>query len=100
MELGEMPLSAMIRCSIEWILAREAVLSSGLAPTTPAITTARASGTSLDNAIILSNKIDAGQLEAGIAAGSDTTSDVPIVYGERLRKRLLAVNRAKTPMEK
>jgi acetyl-CoA C-acetyltransferase len=36
-----------------------------------------------------------GQIEAGIAAGSDTTSDVPIVYGERLRKRLLSINRAK-----
>lgn len=99
-ELGEVALGAVIRHSFEWNLAREAVLSSGLAPTTPAITTARACGTSLDNAIIVANKIAAGQIEAGIAAGSDTTSDVPIVYGERLRKRLLAVNRAKTPMEK
>ena len=99
-ELGEVALGAVIRHSFEWNLAREAVLSSGLAPTTPAITTARACGTSLDNAIIVANKIAAGQIEAGIAAGADTTSDVPIVYGERLRKRLLAVNRAKTPMEK
>jgi acetyl-CoA C-acetyltransferase len=99
-ELGEVALGAVIRHSFEWNLAREAVLSSGLAPTTPAITTARACGTSLDNAIIVANKIAAGQIEAGIAAGSDTTSDVPIIYGERLRKRLLAVNRAKTPMEK
>ncbi|MGA0588501.1 acetyl-CoA C-acetyltransferase [Dyella sp. KRB-257] len=99
-ELGEVALGAVIRHSFEWNLAREAVLSSGLAPTTPAITTARACGTSLDNAIIVANKIAAGQIEAGIAAGSDTTSDVPIVYGERLRKRLLAVNRAKTPLEK
>jgi acetyl-CoA C-acetyltransferase len=99
-ELGEVALGAVIRHSFEWNLAREAVLSSGLAPTTPAITTARACGTSLDNAIIVANKIAAGQIEAGIAAGSDTTSDVPIVYGERLRKRLLAVNRARTPMEK
>ncbi len=99
-ELGEVALGAVIRHSFEWNLAREAVLSSGLAPTTPAITTARACGTSLDNAIIVANKIAAGQIEAGIAAGSDTTSDVPIVYGERLRKRLLAVNRARTPLEK
>ncbi|OZB72765.1 MAG: acetyl-CoA acetyltransferase [Lysobacterales bacterium 13-68-4] len=99
-ELGEVALGAVIRQSSEWNLAREAVLSSGLAPTTPAITTARACGTSLDNAIIVANKIAAGQIEAGIAAGSDTTSDVPIVYGERLRKRLLAVNRAKTPLDK
>jgi acetyl-CoA C-acetyltransferase len=99
-ELGEVALGSVIRHSSEWNLAREAVLSSGLAATTPAITTARACGTSLDNAIIVANKIAAGQIEAGIAAGSDTTSDVPIVYGERLRKRLLAVNRAKTPMDK
>ncbi len=99
-ELGEVALGAVIRHAFDWNLAREAVLSSGLAPTTPAITTARACGTSLDNAIIVANKIAAGQIEAGIAAGADTTSDVPIVYGERLRKRLLAVNRARTPLEK
>lgn len=99
-ELGEVALGAVIKHVADWNLAREALLSSGLAPTTPGITTARACGTSLDNAIIIANKIAAGQIEAGIAAGSDTTSDVPIVYGTRLRKRLLAVNRAKTPLDK
>ncbi|WP_333679404.1 acetyl-CoA C-acetyltransferase [Dyella sp.] len=100
MELGEVAMGAVIRHSSEWNLAREALLSSGLAPTTPGITTARACGTSLDNTILIANKIAAGQIEAGIAGGSDTTSDVPIVYSQRLRKRLLAVNRAKTPLEK
>ncbi len=99
-ELGEVAFGAVIKHSSEWNLAREALLSSGLAPTTPGITTARACGTSLDNAIIIANKIAAGQIEAGIAGGTDTTSDVPIVFGEKLRKRLLAVNRAKTPMER
>jgi len=99
-ELGEVAMGAVIKHASEWNLAREALLSSGLAPTTPGITTARACGTSLDNAIIVANKIAVGQIEAGIAGGSDTTSDVPIVYSQRLRKRLLAVNRAKTPMEK
>jgi len=99
-ELGEVAMGAVIKHASEWNLAREAVLSSGLKPTTPAITTARACGTSLDNAIIIANKIATGQIEAGIAGGSDTTSDVPIVLGERLRKRLLAVNRAKTWQEK
>jgi acetyl-CoA C-acetyltransferase len=99
-ELGEVAMGAVIKHSSEWNLAREAVLSSGLAPTTPAITTARACGTSLDNAIIIANKIATGQIEAGIAGGSDTTSDVPIVLSERLRKRLLAVNRGKTWQDK
>jgi acetyl-CoA C-acetyltransferase len=99
-ELGEVAMGAVIKHSSEWNLAREALLSSGLAPTTPGITTARACGTSLDNTILIANKIAAGQIQAGIAGGSDTTSDVPIVYSQRLRKRLLAVNRAKTPLEK
>ncbi len=99
-ELGEVALGAVIKHASDWNLARDALLSSGLAPTTPGITTARACGTSLDNVIIVANKIAVGQIEAGIAAGADTTSDVPIVYGQRLRKRLLAMNRAGAPMEK
>lgn len=99
-ELGEVAMGAVIKHASEWNLAREALLSSGLAPTTPGITTARACGTSLDNTVLIANKIAAGQIEAGIAGGSDTTSDVPIVYSQRLRKRLLAVNRAKTPLDK
>ena len=94
-ELGEVAFGAVIRHSSDWNLAREVTLSSGLAPTTPAITTARACGTSLDNAILVANKIACGQIEAGIAGGADTTSDVPIVYGRKLRQRVLAINRAR-----
>ncbi|HET8940409.1 MAG TPA: acetyl-CoA C-acetyltransferase [Rudaea sp.] len=99
-ELGEVAFGAVIKHVSDWNLAREATLSSGLAPTTPGITTARACGTSLDNAIIIANKIATGQIDAGIAGGADTTSDVPIVYGRALQQRLLAVNRARGAMNK
>ncbi|MGH8124021.1 MAG: acetyl-CoA C-acetyltransferase [Rudaea sp.] len=99
-ELGEVAFGAVIKLAADWNLAREATLSSGLAPTTPGITTARACGTSLDNAIIIANKIAAGQIDAGIAGGSDTTSDVPIVYSRAMQQRLLAVNRAKSTGDK
>ncbi|HWU52632.1 MAG TPA: acetyl-CoA C-acetyltransferase [Tahibacter sp.] len=99
-ELGEVAMGAVIHHSSDWNLAREAALSSGLAPTTPGITMARACGTSLDTAIHIGNKIAMGQIEAGIAGGSDTTSDVPIVYGRKLQQRLLAAARAKTPLDK
>ncbi|MEO7432547.1 MAG: acetyl-CoA C-acetyltransferase [Dokdonella sp.] len=99
-ELGEVAFGAVIKHAFDWNLAREATLSSGLAPTTPGITTARACGTSLDNAILIANKIAAGQIDAGIAGGADTTSDVPIVYSKSLQQRLLAVNRARKPIDK
>ena len=99
-ELGEVAFGAVIKHASEWNLAREATLSSGLAPTTPGITSARACGTGLDNALAIAHKIASGQIEAGIGGGSDTTSDVPIVYGRALQQRLLSVNRAKSVGDK
>ena len=98
--LGEVAMGAVIKHSSDWNLAREATLSSGLSPLTPGITLQRACGTSLDSIITVGNKIATGQIEAGIGGGSDTTSDVPIVYGAALRRRLLAAAAAKTPKDK
>ena len=94
--LGEVAFGAVIKHSRDWNLAREAVLSSGLAPQTPGLTLQRACGTSLDAAIVIGNKIATGQIDAGIAGGSDTTSDVPIVFKDRFARRLLATARARS----
>ena len=99
-QLGEVAMGAVIKHSSDWNLGREAALSSGLSPLTPGITLQRACGTGLDSLITVANKIALGQIESGIGGGSDTTSDVPIVYGKKFRGRLLAANRAKTPKEK
>ena len=99
-QLGEVAMGAVIKHSSDWNLGREATLSSGLSPLTPGITMQRACGTSLDTIIAVANKIALGQIDSGIGGGSDTTSDVPIVYGKKLRARLLAANRAKTTGDK
>ncbi|HEY0861582.1 MAG TPA: acetyl-CoA C-acetyltransferase [Pseudoxanthomonas sp.] len=99
-QLGEVAMGAVIKHSSDWNLGREATLSSGLSPLTPGITLQRACGTSLDSIITVANKIALGQIESGIGGGSDTTSDVPIVYGKKLRARILAANRAKTTQDK
>lgn len=95
-QLGEVALGAVLKHSSDWNLGREVALSSGLSPLTTGITMQRACGTSLDTSTHIGNKIALGQIEAGIAGGSDTTSDVPIVVGNKLRRRLLDINRAKT----
>ena len=99
-QLGEVAMGAVIKHSSDWNLGREAALSSGLSPLTPGITLQRACGTSLDSIITVANKIAVGQIESGIGGGSDSTSDVPIVYGKSLRRRLLEAAAGKTPKDK
>ena len=95
-QLGEVALGAVLKHSSDWNLGREATLSSGLSPLTPGITLQRACGTSLDGIVHVANKIATGQIESGIGGGADTTSDVPIVYGQTFRRRLLQAARAKS----
>ena len=87
---------AVVTHSKDWNLAREAVLGSKLAASTPGITLQQACGTSLQAAMILQAKIATGQIECGIAMGSDTTSDAPIVFKEKFAHRLVEVQHAKS----
>jgi acetyl-CoA C-acetyltransferase len=87
---------AVVSHSKDWNLAREAVLGSRLAPTTPGITIQQACGTSLQAAMMLQAKIATGQIECGIAMGSDTTSDAPIVFKQKFAHRLVEVQNAKS----
>ena len=98
--LGEVVAGAVIKHSRDFNLTRESALSSGLAPETPAYDIQQACGTGLEAAILVANKIALGQIECGIAGGTDTTSDAPIGVGEGLREILLDLNRAKTAGER
>lgn len=98
--LGEVVGGAVMKHARDWNLVREAVLSSGLAPATPAYDIQQACGTGLEAAILVANKIALGQIDAGIACGTDTTSDAPIAANRGLQRQLMRVNGAKTRGEK
>jgi len=91
---------AVVTHSKDFNLAREAVLSSKLAPSTPGVTLIQACGTSLQAAMMSAAKIATGEIESAIAVGSDTTSDAPIVFTKKFSKRLVDVGLAKTPLDK
>ena len=94
--VGEVVAGAVLKHSRDFNLARESVLGSKLDPHTPAYDIQQACDTGIQAAIAVANKIAMGQIEVGIAGGTDTTSDAPIAVNERLRKILLEANRAKT----
>lgn len=95
-QLGEVNAGAVINHSRDWNLAREAVLGSGLSPMTPATTLQQACGTSLQATMIAAAKIASGQIDCAIAAGSDTTSDAPIVFGKKISKRFIKLSKARS----
>jgi acetyl-CoA C-acetyltransferase len=93
--LGEFVAGAVLKHSRDFNLARETVLGSKLSPETPAYDVQQACGTGLQATFAVANKIALGQIDVGVAGGSDTTSDAPIALGEGLRTKLLEASRAK-----
>jgi len=98
--IDEVQGGAVITHSKDWNLTREAVLGTKLAPSTPGITMMQACGTSLQAAMNIGAKIATGQIESGIAVGSDTTSDAPIVFSKKFAQRLTKVAQQKTIMDR
>ncbi|SMY02279.1 MULTISPECIES: acetyl-CoA C-acetyltransferase [unclassified Brevibacterium] len=94
--IGEVAGGAVLKHSKDFNLTREAVLGSALSPTTPAFDVGQACATGLETVVSLNNKINAGQLESGIASGVDSASDAPIVINDSMREILLELTRAKT----
>jgi acetyl-CoA C-acetyltransferase len=94
--IGEVAGGAVLKHSRDFNLVRESVLGSKLAPETPGVDLQQACGTGLQAINYLANKIALGQLDSGIGGGVDTTSDAPIAISEKLRKKLLKLNNAKT----
>ena len=95
-QIGEFAAGAVLKHSRDFNLAREVVLGSALAPTTPASDVQMACGTGLQAIINVANKIALGQIDSAIAGGVDTTSDAPLAVNDRLRKLLVKLNAAKS----
>jgi acetyl-CoA C-acetyltransferase len=90
--VGEVAAGAVVKHTRDFNLTREAVLGSRLAPRTPAYDLQQACGTGLEAAVLVANKIALGQV--------DSASDAPIALNEGLRRTLLELNRARTPLQR
>jgi acetyl-CoA C-acetyltransferase len=99
-QLDEVVAGAVTTHSKDWNLAREALLTTALSPLTPGITLQQACGTSLQSALMIGAKIASGQIECGIAAGTDTTSDPPISFGRKFSQRLVKAGAARSAKQR
>ncbi|MDN5919042.1 MAG: acetyl-CoA C-acetyltransferase [Pseudonocardia sp.] len=98
--LGEVVAGAVLKHSRDFNLTREAVLGSRLNPATAAYDVQQACGTGLQATIAVANKIALGQIESGVAGGVDTASDAPIALNDDLRRVLVRLGAAKSPVDR
>lgn len=95
-KIDQVVAGAVTTHSKDWNLAREAVLSTTLSPLTPGITMQQACGTSLQAALMAGSQIASGQIDCAIVGGTDTTSDIPLVFKRRFAQRMVALSKAKS----
>ena len=95
-QIDQVLAGAVTTHSKDWNLARESVLSTSLSPLTPAVTLQQACGTSLQAALLAGSQIASGQIECAIVAGTDTTSDAPIVFQRRFAQRMIRLSKARS----
>src|SRR5699024_7820385 len=99
-KLGEVAGGAVLKLAGDLNLTRESALGTPLDPRTPAIDMSTACATSLETVIHVSNRIQLGQIDSGIACGVDSASDSPIEVTPRLRRILHRAFAAKTAMQR
>lgn len=98
--VGDVIAGTVMNHPFDWNLSREVVLGSELAPETPGLNIQRACGTGLEAANLVALKIASGQMESGIAGGSDTNSDIPLIGQRKLTHWLIKLQNAKSFPEK
>ncbi len=98
--LGDVALGAVMTSSLDWNLTREVVLGTDLDLRTPGFNVQKACGTSLETVNLIALKIATGQIESGIAGGSDTNSDLPVMVKRSLAWKLIAINNSKSFSER
>lgn len=98
--IGEVVGGAVLKHAKDFNLTRESMLSSGLSPQTPAYDLQQACATSVQATVAIANKIALGQIDAGIAGGVDSASDVPLAISDGQRTLFRELSAARTTLQR
>lgn len=98
-EVGLLVLGCVIQDADTSNVAREAGLAAGLAPSCPAFTVTVACVSANVAFLNAAHAVASGQVDVAIAGGTETLSDAPIRLSRAMRKRLMAAQKAKGPLD-
>jgi acetyl-CoA acyltransferase len=77
-------------------IAREVLLGSGIPPTVPAFTVARACASSNQAITSAADHIALGLADVAIAGGAESLTDVPILFSDEMRDALVSASKARS----
>jgi acetyl-CoA acyltransferase len=95
-EIDELVYGTVVHSVVAPNLAREVGLGAGLPADVPAYTVSRACASANQAITNAADAIALGTADVVIAGGAEVLSDIPILYGRRMRNALVAASRAKT----
>lgn len=99
-QIGDCAAGAVMKNAEDWNLTRESLLKAGIHPHTPGYDVQRACGTGLETASQIALKIATGQIESGIAGGTDTNSDIAGTLPKEFTHVMMDLQKAKSLPEK
>lgn len=99
-EIDEIIYGTVISSPLAPNISREVGLSAGIPPTAAAYSVSRACASSNQAITSAADTIARGYADTIIAGGAESLTDIPILFSRRLRNRLVAASRAKTPLAK
>ena len=99
-EVDELVYGTVVHAVTAPNIAREVGLGAGLPPSVPAFTVSRACASANQAITTAADSIARGYADVVIAGGAESLTDIPILFSKKLRDRLVAASRAKTPMQR
>jgi len=100
LEVDELVYGTVVHAVTAPNIAREVGLGAGLPPSVPAFTVSRACASANQAITTAADSIARGYADVVIAGGAESLTDIPILFSKKLRDRLVAASRAKTPMQR
>ncbi|HEX7088970.1 MAG TPA: acetyl-CoA C-acyltransferase FadI [Longimicrobiales bacterium] len=100
LEVDELVYGTVVHAVTAPNIAREVALGAGLPPSVPAFTVSRACASANQAITTAADSIARGYADVVIAGGAESLTDIPILFSKKLRNRLVAASRAKTPLQR
>ena len=99
-EIDHVVFGTVVQSVQEPNIAREVTLGSGIPPTVPSVTVARACASSNQAITSAAEHIALGMADVAVAGGAESLTDIPILFSPKMREAMVRASKAKSVPER